>query len=444
MRWQPWSADVFRASAASGRPILLFISTAWSAACADMARTTFEDPHVRARIDGKFLPVRVDADARPDIAERYGLEGWPTTLLLTHDGEVLQGGTYFDAASLADLLDRTTRACRETPDEIARRAADARARRVQAPRVRPSPVDTGTLVDRIAASVSSALAPGAETGVRYLHGDALVFLLRHGSAGSIACATSVLDAAAASPLCRADGAVLRCADGGNWSRPSSEITIETQASALRSFAEAASSVDRRYCSVLRNIAQFATTSWLVSGAPVTTDAGAELAEGCLAAAAALEDRQLGLETLAWLERVALATYRPGAGVTHADLPGTPAFASDHVALIVTLLDAHELTDQLPYAMLAEELGHHLVRAFDDEDAFALRDRVHQPDDVARLAERLYPFRWNARAAGALWRLAETSGEPRFSEVASRILAWAAARWEAQGLDAASLALAILK
>lgn len=435
MRWQPWSAEVFSESAATGRPVLLFIRTAWSRGCQRMERCTFADERVQDQIDGRVIPVRVDADERPDIAHRYGLDGWPSTLLLTPLGEVLQGGTYLEPTGLVQLLERTLRACREAPDEIDKRAAQARSQRQRLTvRAADSQQQPGrTLPERIAASLAF---PGPE---RFLHGDAIVFLLRHRTAQSIAAAREMLDAADASPVCRDDGAVLRCVHGPAWSPVADEVTIESQASGLRAFAEACSS-DRRYRARLERLAAFATRTWFREAAAVMTDAGAQLATGGLAAAAALDDRELARETLAWLERIALATYRPGLGVRHRAADEGPGFASDYIELVAALLQAHELTAAPPYMMLAEELGHQLLLRFLDQRAGALRDRVHGADDVARLAEPVFPFSWNARAAGALSRLAIATRDASFTEASTRLFDWAAARWEEHGLDAATLGL----
>src|SRR5256886_7984533 len=54
-------------------------------------------------IDSLFVPVRVDRDERPDVAQRYeaavqwlaGLRGYPITVFLTPDGSAFFGGTYF-------------------------------------------------------------------------------------------------------------------------------------------------------------------------------------------------------------------------------------------------------------------------------------------------------------------------------------------------------------
>src|SRR3989441_12333632 len=68
-----------------------------------MDREVYGDPTIGAVIDSLFVPVRVDRDERPDVAQRYeaavqwlaGLRGYPLTPFLTPDGAAFLGGTYF-------------------------------------------------------------------------------------------------------------------------------------------------------------------------------------------------------------------------------------------------------------------------------------------------------------------------------------------------------------
>ena len=71
-----------------------------------MDRTTYADAGVCAAVNDTFVPIRVDADRRPDIGERYSLGGWPTTAFLTPDGDVFGGGTYLTLDRMPAILDR--------------------------------------------------------------------------------------------------------------------------------------------------------------------------------------------------------------------------------------------------------------------------------------------------------------------------------------------------
>ena len=75
----------------------------------------------------RFVAVRVDADRRPDINERYNLGGWPTTVFLTDRGDTLSGGTYLDASQMMAALQQVADAYRDRADEISARSARLRA-----------------------------------------------------------------------------------------------------------------------------------------------------------------------------------------------------------------------------------------------------------------------------------------------------------------------------
>jgi uncharacterized protein len=479
IRWQPWASAAFRRSAEERRPVLLFMTTSWSAGSAAMLHTSYEDPSVATCVERSYVPVHVDAELRPDVAERYALDGWPATLLLTSDGEILHGVHYLEAEPLCELLERTAAMCREQPEEITARAAAARQARRRALEAARWPDEAGP---ELAASIAAALLARADRRhggfsemPKRFDGDALRFLLRYGmSAGdreAVAHVQRTLDEIDASPLIRGDGAISRCATGPDWSEPSGECDLATQAAGLHLFAEASAALGPpRYGARTRALAAHVRSVWLasfpdaadvsaaipsrrlsrgdsgggiLSAGSLPTDLTAELATACFAAAISLEDPRIAQEALSALERCVLATYRPGWGVAHSEVSGAPRLLSDHVHAIQALLDAHQITGEPPYAMMAEELGWYAVSAFADPETDALRDRVHADDDAGRLVEPWHPFRANALGAGAWARLAAASGEQRFAEAASRTLAWASARWRQQGPEASLLGLVAL-
>ena len=104
--WLPWSGAAFARARTEGKPVLLSIAPSWCRNSTEMDRSSFADSGVVARVALRYVAIRVDADRRPDICERYSLGGWPTTAFLTPDGEVLGGGTYVERDRLADVLDR--------------------------------------------------------------------------------------------------------------------------------------------------------------------------------------------------------------------------------------------------------------------------------------------------------------------------------------------------
>ena len=89
--WQAWTPETFASARASGKLILIGVSASWCHWCHVMDEKTYADPSVRALLARDFVAIRVDADARPDIAMRYARFGWPATIVLTPGAEELAG-----------------------------------------------------------------------------------------------------------------------------------------------------------------------------------------------------------------------------------------------------------------------------------------------------------------------------------------------------------------
>lgn len=87
--WQPWSREVFERAKAQGRPILLDGAAEWCHWCHVMDETTYVDPEVGQLLRDRFVAIRVDVDARPDVAARYQDWGWPATVIFSPAGEEL-------------------------------------------------------------------------------------------------------------------------------------------------------------------------------------------------------------------------------------------------------------------------------------------------------------------------------------------------------------------
>lgn len=103
VHWHPWGEEPFRLARATDRPVLLDIGAAWCHWCHVMDGESYEDTALAQFLNDNFVCIKVDRDERPDVDARYqravqaltGQGGWPLTAILTPDGEVFYGGTYF-------------------------------------------------------------------------------------------------------------------------------------------------------------------------------------------------------------------------------------------------------------------------------------------------------------------------------------------------------------
>ncbi|MDP2344476.1 MAG: DUF255 domain-containing protein [Deltaproteobacteria bacterium] len=85
--YRPWEKASFDKAAAEQRLLLVTVVTEWCHWCHVMDEKTWGDPAIAALVAERFVVVRVDADARPDLAERYADWGWPALALLTPDAQ---------------------------------------------------------------------------------------------------------------------------------------------------------------------------------------------------------------------------------------------------------------------------------------------------------------------------------------------------------------------
>ncbi|MGV3619167.1 MAG: DUF255 domain-containing protein [Archangium sp.] len=87
--WVEWNAEAFARAKREKKVVLVDCAAEWCHWCHVMDETTYADPDVGAWLAKNAVAVRVDIDARPDLADRYLEWGWPATVLLTGDGEEL-------------------------------------------------------------------------------------------------------------------------------------------------------------------------------------------------------------------------------------------------------------------------------------------------------------------------------------------------------------------
>jgi len=103
--WQKWDPSLFDKAAREHKYILLHMAAVWCHWCHVMEGTTYRDPEIQKTILDKFIPVRVDQDADPELSYRYENWGWPATVMLDKDGnEILKRRGYIPPELFKKLL----------------------------------------------------------------------------------------------------------------------------------------------------------------------------------------------------------------------------------------------------------------------------------------------------------------------------------------------------
>ena len=458
VEWLSWSREAFARARSEQRPVLLFIAAPWCAASREMTCTTYEDPAVLAMIRDRFIPLLVDAERRPDIAERYALGGYPTTAFLDASGAIVGGGTFLPIARMRDALTRIADAFATRRAEIVDRSPSV-AESAPASTSIPSRDDLLVLTFKSFDDEHGGFGTGPKFPLAAPLALALTRYRDSRDAGMARMVETTLDAMGWGGLYdEVEGGFFRCAATRDWREPRCEKLLDVNATLLRLYLEASSTLKiARYAERAADVVRYVQTSladqaeggWAGSqaaddvyyGLPAAqrrtrptpaidatlySTGNAAMASAMLQASALLNDPALGEFALRSLERVVLATYRPGQGVAHyvdGDQPMVRGLLDDQIAMASAQLDAYEATGNVVYEMMAQELMHYALRTMWDERGGGFFDRCEADDSeaVGLMATRLKPFVSNCEAARALRQLSEVTGDRGFQEKADAAL-----------------------
>lgn len=458
--------------------MLLAVGAAWCPACAGMARTTYRDPAVCDVIERHYVPVRVDADRRPDIGERYTLGGWPTTAFLTPTGQLLGGETYVEPPRMARLLRRVAEAYERRRDEL----AAAPAPEPQADPDEPfNAADIPAWLEQQLLAAFDPLEGGFGTAPKHLQPQALRFGLRRIAAGHTALLEAVvrtLDAVDRGGLFDAvEGGAFRYCAGPDWTAPRVEKLLVLNAEALDLLLDGWSVLDDARCreravGVIRFVretladrdaggfyaSQYADERYFAAapgersrlGAPpvdrsIYAEGTARMAMAFLHAAARFEDSSLAEFAAASLERVVGATYERGNGVAHAADGGEAVrgLLADQVWTSAALLELYAAAEREVHLDMAQELMRFAERHLHDPARGCFVDRAVAPEDIGLLRAPLVPFGANCMAVRVLARLAGLTGHDDFQSRAATVLEALGPAARARGAGAAPWVLAHL-
>jgi len=316
VHWQPWDAQALAAARDAGKPILLSIGYSACHWCHVMAHECFEDPAIAARMNERFVNIKVDREERPDLDRIYQLAhqmitqrngGWPLTMFLSPDDQApFFGGTYFPPEprhglpGFPELMDRVSGYWRDHKDEIREHAGavqEAFAEIWRAPAgqdLAAQAVDREPL-DEARRALGESFDKehgGFGEAPKFPHPPNLVRLLRHWRSTALGdspdldalyMVTATLQQMAEGGVCdQLGGGFYRYAVDAHWMIPHFEKMLYDNAQLLPLYAQAHSVTNE---ALFRRVAQ-ATAGWVMremqspeGGYYAALDADSEGAEG---------------------------------------------------------------------------------------------------------------------------------------------------------------------
>ncbi|QSG12323.1 Prenyltransferase family protein containing thioredoxin domain [Halapricum desulfuricans] len=466
VEWGEWGPEAFAAAEQSGSPVLLSLVAPWSPECAAMDATTYAEPRIAAHVNDGFVPVRVDADRRPRVRDRYAMGGFPSTVFLTPSGQVLTGATYLGIDGFRDILDRV----RETWDANGESGGSVprQLRETDPPGGSLSPRIEERMVEQLLAAYDEEFG-GWGADVKFPLPRTIEFALVRAREQ----ATRTLEAVRTHLLDTYDGGFYRHATERDWSDPRRAKLLDDNAALIRAFAHG-----YRYTgeeayreAAERGIEYLTTTLW-------TDDAPG--ASGAFAASQAGEARYYRLDATdredadpppvdgtAFADRNALAVDALCTYYAYTDDGRSRRFAERALEAVVELIDedgavAHFSGAESPRGLLIDQArvlaGLTTVWQVlgDPGPARAVADWTLEhlaadgplrdgPSGETGLLDRpLYPFDYAVEFASAALDLAALAEEPAYREHAHKTVATYANAADRMGVEAAEYATAVAR
>ncbi|MBI2866591.1 MAG: thioredoxin domain-containing protein [Chloroflexi bacterium] len=482
--WWEWGEAAFQRARQEDRPVLLSISAVWCHWCHVMDETSYSDPETIALISSLFVPIRVDTDQRPDVNQRYNMGGWPTTVLLTPQGDILTGGTYIPPQELRRLLLSVSTIYRTHKVDIATAILEQRQRQAAEEQAVTSEEPGLGMVEEMEGLLAREFDHqhgGFGGSPKFPETPALELLLFHyrltGRALSRSMVTQTLYAMATHGLFDpVAGGFFRYSTTADWTSPHYEKMLEDNVRLLSVYLAAYQLTGEIE---LRHIAS-RTADYLLSTlyqpelgafagsqdadeeyyrlspeerarrpAPgidgtVYVPLNARAAEVLLQASRGMGRTQARKVALGVLDFLWRRCRHPSLGMFHYYAGGqaqVPGLLADQVWMAWALVAAYEETGSERYLERAQRLVEVVIRDYSHPRG-GFYDRAVEPEAQGYLAQRLRLLEENAVAAELLHRLYLWTSEARFRELAQGTLRACAGIYQGYGRLAAGYVLAV--
>jgi uncharacterized protein YyaL (SSP411 family) len=484
IKWRSWGDAAFEEAREQNKPVLLAISAVWCHWCHVMDETSYSVPDIIKTINDRYVPVRVDNDERPDVNRRYNMGGWPSTVFLTPDGEIIHGGTYVPPEDMWQSLNAVDEVWSTKREEIVQRVAELRTQEAAA-RTPKSGELSMDIVDTIGALVRGQYDPqfgGFGRAPKFPQVRLLRFLLdeyrRHGYPDIAHMLHKTLGAMAAGGMHdKIEGGFFRYATMRDWNVPHYEKMLEDNADLLAVYAEAHRTFpDAGYDRVVRDVVGWMdTVLWRDDvkafagsqdadeiyyeldgagrqkhGAPfvdrtIYTSWNALAVSAYVAAAAAVGDDAIE-ERAHQAVRAMAARMLVGGRLMHFDRGDGPRVADllgDWAAFLHAALDEYETGKHRGALGGALQAATAIRERLEDAENGGFFDAPERAEP-GRVALREKPIEDNALAADGLLRLAALTGDEQWREAGMRALRWFVGTYRGWGQFASSYANAIAR
>ncbi|CAA6814970.1 MAG: Thymidylate kinase (EC [uncultured Sulfurovum sp.] len=246
-----FNAELFERAKKENKIIVMDLEAVWCHWCHVMDQTTYQDKKVLALLEKHFIFVKVDHDARPDLAQRYREYGWPATIFFNGDGqEIVKRTGYIAPNQMANLLNAIVKD--PSPEEESKEVQNFTQKSSLTKEL------TQILQKRHDDYYDSKLG-GLKSSQKYLEIDAIEYAMNqalHGDKAQSQRAKKTLDAAIGliDPVW---GGAYQYSTHGDWEHAHYEKIMRTQTRYIKTYALAAKQFNEpKYLEASKKVASY--------------------------------------------------------------------------------------------------------------------------------------------------------------------------------------------
>ena len=253
INWHHWGREAFDEARREDKLVLLSLSAIWCHWCHVMDETTYSNTEIIEFINKNYIPIRVDADREPQIDEIYNQGGWPSTVILTPEGEILNGGTYIPPERMLEMLKETLSFYKNNKEQIKKRIDSLKSLKKEQPMgiedMEDDYVAVGAILKDLEENFDSRYG-GFDIGQKFPRPEVLEFLmLYYLDKPERSVKKMIIQSLNAMAMTRlhdhVEGGFFRYSVKRDWSRPHFEKMLDVNAGLMKDYAIAGSLFKRK-------------------------------------------------------------------------------------------------------------------------------------------------------------------------------------------------------
>jgi uncharacterized protein YyaL (SSP411 family) len=451
INWNSWSKEIFERSSKENKLILLSLSAVWCHWCHVMDETTYSEPEIIKTINENFIPVRVDVDQRPDIAERYNFGGYPTFAFLNSKGDIILGGTYVPPEQFKEILKEVAELAKN--EDLNKETTSVIQSIFKPSETEPNQKVIWDILDLVT-TMYDRVYGGFGVQPKFPIPDALLFLenmyILTNQQGIKTMVCKTLDNIVNGLFDKEEGGFFRYSVTRDWSTPHYEKMLDTNSNLLLIYSNAFILFhEEKYLKIANKTFEYILNKLYDKNEKLfygSQDADEEYyklslserkkvkepivdktfyayqnslcADSILRFGIITENKEL-IELSKEVTYKIIEKFYNDKGITHIQNEKL-YLLNDNIYFLKLLLDLYQTTFEEIFLKKANDIANKIIENFFDKNFFLLKDKIETQEDFGLLKEPYFPIHENSLAVAELKILGEIQRNEAFSNFSKKI------------------------